>query len=377
MLSPSVLIRITALCLLIAGGACAQDADRIASERAHWKTDWTRRSIDLGELMSGGPPKDGIPAIDTPVFITTDEADAWLENQEPVISLVLGDEARAYPLQIMTFHEIVNDNVGGRPLAVSFCPLCYSAVVFSREVDGETLEFGVSGLLRHSDLVMFDRTTESLWQQVTGDAIVGSYTGTTLERIPAQIISFEQFRESYPNGLVLSRKTGFDRPYGRNPYVGYDTVGERPFLYDGPIDDRLPPMEKVVTVGVDNVFKAYPHGITRELRVINDYVATRPIVVFHSEGAVSALEANRIASSREIGSTGVFDRRLNGRELHFVYDEDRFVDRETGTVWTITGEAVEGPLRGKKLAPIEHGDYFSFAWFAFRPETEVYTEDTE
>jgi hypothetical protein len=277
----------------------------------------------------------------------------------------------------MTFHEIVNDEFGGSPILVTFCPLCSSAVAFSREVDGETLTFGVSGLLRHSDLVMFDRKTESLWQQVTGEAVVGSYTGTTLNRLPAQIISFEQFKENYPDGLVLSRETGFDRSYGQNPYVGYDDVSQRPFLYDGPLDERLPPMEKVVAVGVDGTYKAYPHRITRKEHAIHDELRGRPIVVFHSEGAVSALDAAAISSGREIGSTGVFNRRVDGRTLHFDYDDGRFTDRETGSTWTITGEAVDGPLNGERLQPIEYGDYFSFAWFAFRPETKIYSGSAE
>ncbi len=367
-------VRIVALCLLLVGSACAQDTERVAEERSHWKTDWDHRWIDLAELKSGGPPKDGIPSIDNPSFVPIEDAEAWLNSREPVISLVIGDEARAYPLQIMTFHEIVNHELVGEPVLVTFCPLCYSAVVFSRKVEGETLAFGVSGLLRHSDLVMFDRKTESLWQQVTGEAIVGTFTGTILHRLPAQIISFAQFRENYPDGQVLSRKTGFDRPYGRNPYVGYDDVDQRPFLYDGPVDERLPPMEKVVAVGLEDVFKAYPHRLTKERRVIHDELAARPIVVFHAEGAVSALEAAEIASSREIGSTGVFDRRVDGRTLHFDYEDGRFIDRETGSTWTVTGEAVDGPLSGERLEPLEHGDYFSFAWFAFRPNTQIYTE---
>lgn len=369
----SLSVRVVALCLLLVGSACAQGTDRIAEERSHWQTDWERRSIELSELKSGGPPKDGIPSIDNPALVPIADAQSWLENQEPVISLVIGDSARAYPLQIMTFHEIANHELAGVPVLVTFCPLCYSAVVFSRVVNGETLAFGVSGLLRHSDLVMFDRKTESLWQQVTGAAVVGTYTGMTLEPLPAQIISFAQFQEGFPDGLVLSRETGFDRPYGRNPYVGYDDVSQRPFLYDGPIDERLPPMEKVVAIGMDDSYKAYPHRITREQRVIHDELGGRTIVVFHADGAVSALEAADIASSREIGTTGVFDRRIAGQTLHFDYEDGRFVDRETESTWTITGKAVEGSLRGEQLAPIEYGDYFSFAWFAFRPETEIYS----
>lgn len=368
-------VSIIVLSLLAATSACGQKAGRIAEERSDWKTDWDRRPIDLSELTPGGPPKDGIPAIDDPQFVRADAARSWLQDQEPVISLVIGDGARAYPLQIMTFHEIVNHTLDGVPVLVTFCPLCYSAVAYDRRVDGETLTFGVSGLLRHSDLVMFDRRTESLWQQVTGEAIVGSYTGTKLERLPAQIISFAQFEENYPNGLILSRETGYDRRYGRNPYAGYDDVSRRPFLYDGPIDERLPPMEKVVAVQSEKVVKAYPHRVTRERRIINDEIDGRPIVIFHTDGAVSALDAAEISSGREIGSTGVFDRRVAGRVLHFEGQDGRIVDRETGSTWTITGLADTGPLCGEQLEPLKHGDYFSFAWFAFRPDTEIYAPD--
>lgn len=363
-----------ALMLLFAQSACAQEIDGFVEQRSNWKTDWERRSIELSELRPGGPPKDGIPSIDRPTFVPINAARSWLGSREPVISLVIEDEARAYPLQIMTFHEIVNHELSGLPIVVTFCPLCYSAIVFSREVGGETLDFGVSGLLRHSDLVMFDRKTESLWQQVTGEAIVGQFTGTRLDRFPAQIISFEQFEESYPAGLVLSRDTGHDRPYGRNPYVGYDNVDQRPFLFDGPEDERLRPMEKVVAVESGDTFRTYPHSVTQERRVIHDELDGRQIAIFHAEGAVSALESAEISSSREIGSTGVFDRTVSDRALHFDYDEGRFVDRETGSTWTVAGEAVDGPLRGERLRRVDHGDYFAFAWFAFRPDTEIYAD---
>lgn len=373
----SYLIRAVAFCMLLTSAACAQRPDRLIADRSHWETNWDRRSIDLSELTPGGPPKDGIPSIDNPSFIPIEEARTWLGDQEPVIALEIDNEARAYPLQIMTFHEIVNDAMSGIPIVVSFCPLCYSAVVYSRDVGGEVLTFGVSGLLRHSDLVMYDRQSESLWQQVTGEAIVGGYIGTTLERIPAQIISFAQFEASYPDGGVLSRETGYDRPYGRNPYAGYDDIDSRPFLYDGPTDERLPPMEKVVAVELDDTYMAYPHSVTREQRVIHDELGGRSIVVFHADGAVSALDAAEISSSREIGSTGVFESTIGDRALHFDYDDGRFVDRETGSTWTITGEAIDGPLQGEALTPLDHGDYFAFAWFAFRPETKIYDPQGE
>lgn len=337
-----------------------------------WKTDLTKHSIDLGELMSGGPPKDGIPALDHPRFVSIPEAQAWLKPQEPVVSLVVGGVARAYPLQILIWHEIVNDRLGEVPVAVTFCPLCNSAMAFDRRIKTRELTFGTSGLLRHSDLVMYDRETESLWQQFTGGAIVGELTGTQLEILPAQIISFEQFASDYSQGRVLSRETGFQRAYGRNPYVGYDDITQKPFLFRHKLDDRLPPMERVITLSLNQIDRAYPYTVTGKLRVIHDEMGGQPIVVFHGSGAVSALDRSEISASRQAGSTGVFDPRVNGKKLEFQFVEGKFVDQQTQSVWTITGKSVEGPLKGKQLIPLVHGDYFAFAWFAFKPKTEVY-----
>ena len=355
---------------MVLPAACA-DAQGIQGAGA-WKTDWSKRSIDLDELMSGGPPKDGIPSITHPTFVSLDAAGRWLAAQEPVIALAIEGVARAYPLQIMTWHEIAIDEVGGMPIAVTFCPLCYSALAYDRRVGDMVLSFGVSGLLRHSDLVMFDRETESLWQQLSGEAIVGAYTGTRLRPVPAQIISFEQFAEAYPDGTVLSRNTGHQRDYGRNPYAGYDDIDERPFLYRGPRDERLPPMEKVVAVSLGEEDKAYPHTVTRRQRVVQDEVAGVPLVVFHDDGAVSALDKDAIRDSKEIGSTGVYEARLDGQHLTFRYDQGHFIDQETGSRWDVTGQAVDGDLKGKRLRPIPHGDFFAFAWFAFKPETALY-----
>ncbi|MFB6273900.1 MAG: DUF3179 domain-containing protein, partial [Salinibacter sp.] len=251
------------------------------------------------------------------------------------------------------------------------------ALVFKRTLNGKPVEFGVSGLLRNSDLVMYDRMTETLWQQFTGKAIVGDLAGRTLEQLPSQIISFRQFGKAHPDGQVLSRDTGYNRPYGRNLYAGYDDIDNKPFAFDGSTSDRLPPMAKVVAVTVEDVHKAYPHSTTEKKRVIHDTVADRPLVVFHAPGAVSALDAAQIEESKEVGSTGVYDRRVEGRTLHFTYaDDGRFRDEETGSLWSITGEAVEGPLKGTQLDRVKHGDYFAFAWLAFRPDAAIYGAKT-
>lgn len=199
-----------------------------------FSTDFSRRSIAFSEILSGGPPKDGIPAIDDPQFVSVSEADEWLEDLEPVTVFQEGDDVRVYPFQILIWHEIVNDVVGGRPVAVTFCPLCNTAIVFDATVNGQRLDFGTTGRLRFSNLLMYDRQTETWWQQASGDAVIGELLGTQLTFLPASYISWANARDTYPDAQVLSRETGNQRDYGRNPYAGYDNVNSSPFLYDGP-----------------------------------------------------------------------------------------------------------------------------------------------
>ena len=336
------------------------------------RTDTTKRIIKLSELKPTSSGKYGIPALRVPVFSVPAIAETWLGSNEPVISVVIGNQSRAYPLQILLWHEIVNDTIDRVQVAVTFCPLCYSANVFDRRVEGRGYSFGVSGLLRHSGLVMYDRRTESLWQQITGEAIVGKMVGSQLKRLPAQIISFEQFRSAHKDGLVLSRKTGYRRPYGENPYPGYDDISNSPSRYHGEGDERLRPMEKVVGVTIADLDKAYPYSVTRKLRVINDTIANVPFVVFHAEGARSAFDEVSTDSSREVGSTGVFERRFAGRLLEFRYRDGEFHDEQTESTWDITGRATRGLLKGKQLPPIVHGDYFAFAWLVFKPQTRIH-----
>lgn len=336
-------------------------------------TNTDKRSIDLDELIDGGPGKDGIPSIDNPKFVSQDEAAEWLAPNEPVISLEINSEARAYPIQILIWHEIANDELGGVPVAVTFCPLCYSAIVFDRRVDGETLEFGVSGFLRHSDMIMYDRKTESLWQQFSGEALVGDYTGTELTIIPSQLISFEQFRHSYPNSEVLSRETGYNRNYGENPYAGYDDINNSPFLLDEEeLTDKLPPMEKVIGVRSGEASKAYPYSVTSEERVIHDVINDELVVIFHVEGMASAMDNRRIQQSRDDGATGVFSPVVNSEELEFEWENETIKDKKTGSTWTISGKATSGPLEGEQLETKTYGDYFAFAWMVFYPDTEIY-----
>ncbi|MBI4497352.1 MAG: DUF3179 domain-containing protein [Chloroflexi bacterium] len=339
--------------------------------RAGWRTDFSRHSVPLGELQSGGPPKDGIPPIDRPKFVAPSEAASWLQPQEPVVTLEIQGEARAYPIQVLVWHEIVNDAVGGVPVAVTFCPLCNTAIAFDRRLGDRVLDFGTTGNLRHSDLVMYDRQTESWWQQAVGQAIVGELTGERLTFLPAALISFQDFRTAYPNGKVLSRDTGHFRDYGRNPYVGYDDITSSPFLFSGKPDGRLRPMERVVTVSLGGIDRAYPLGVVQERRVVQDTIGDTRVVVFHAPGASSPLDGRVIADSRDIGAVGVFQAELEGRRLTFTVRSGMIVDRETASTWNILGHATAGPLAGKRLAPVLHGTPFWFAWAAFKPKTEI------
>lgn len=345
----------------------------LRSVTSSWNTNWERRTIDTSELLSGGPPRDGIPSIDDPQFVSSAEAADWLAEREPVIAVEIDGEARAYPLQILTWHEIVNDTVADVPVAVTFCPLCNSAITFDRRFDDQTFEFGTSGLLRKSDLVMYDRTTETLWQQFTGEGIIGDLAGEQLTIVPSSLISFANFKQAYPDGVILSRDTGFNRRYGENPYVGYDEIGNNPFLFNGPIDGRLPAVERVVTVSLGDIDVAYPLSVLSEQGVINDSQNSQDLVIFHQGGTTSALGARQIAEAQDVGAAGVFDPDLDGQKLTFKQEGDKIVDVQTGSVWNIVGQAIDGELAGVELTPIVHANHFWFAWAAFKPDTVIYT----
>lgn len=347
--------------------ACQSNAQQLRG----FDTNLDKRSIDLDELIDGGPGKDGIPSIDDPEFVTQKEASDWLGSREPVISLEIDGQARAYPIQILIWHEIANDELAGVPVAVTFCPLCYSAIVFDRRLDGEVYEFGVSGLLRHSDMIMYDRTTESLWQQFSGEALVGDLTGKELRIVSSQLISFEQFRESHPDAPVLSRETGHMRNYGENPYAGYDDINNSPFMLEEDIPREISPMEKVVGVRTSNEVKGYTYSITREKRVLHDTVGDEPIVIFHLDGMSSAMDNRTINQSRDDGATGVFSPVLTGEQLEFEFNDGKIRDKNTGSTWNISGKATSGPLEGEQLETKIYGDYFSFAWLVFYPDTEM------
>ena len=415
-------VLVTSLVLGAAGGAVAQSGSGTLRDIG---VDVDRATIPIDGILSGGPPPQGIPALGfsgdhagaagpspAPQFVTQAEAAAWLGEEEPVIALSLGGESRAYPLQILTWHEIVNDTLGGVPVAVTFCPLCNSALAFDRRVplsaeseaavraanpeatiqdvpEDETfvsalesadtdkpnavleVTFGVSGLLYNSNLLMFDTAASTLWSQLTGEGAVGALSGVQLARYPAQIVSFEEFRAAFPGASVLSRETGFSRDYGANPYVGYDRADEPPFLFSGETDGRLPPKTRVITLERAGDAVAFPFDALQEARVVNTDVGGAPVTVFWQEGTTSALDARAIAESADVGAAGVFDRRVDGKTLTFSWNGETFVDEETRSSWNLLGQATSGELFGTALSPIVHDNTLWFAWAAFRPDTRI------
>ncbi len=364
--------------VLVAAVCEAQDSPeqaiaRIAGDEP-WRTDFTKHSVPLEEIVSGGPPRDVIPAIDDPRFETVREANRWLQDRDPVMVVEHGSEVKAYPLGILIWHEIVNDEIDGLPVAVTFCPLCNTALVFERTLDGRLLDFGTTGRLRHSDLVMYDRQTESWWQQATGDGIVGELTGKKLALYPQITLAWKTARETYPNLAVLSRETGYRRDYGRNPYTGYDDRRNSPIsrFFSRDSDPRLPAMERVVAIELGEGW-AVSFEVLAVERVVNEEAGSVPFVVLWEPGAASALDAREISQGRDVGQSAVFDRRLAGRTLSFRRAGNGFEDRETGSRWNLAGRAVSGPLQGERLRPIPHGNHFWFAWVVFRPDTRLWS----
>jgi hypothetical protein len=324
------IVRLLAVLAVLAGLLAPLNA---GADPARWSSEWPRTDfgrslVPFGEIVSGGPPKDGIPAIDAPRFRPAGEVDD-LADREPVISLEIGVDARAYPLRVLTWHEIANDRVGGRPVAVTYCPLCNAAIAFERVLDGRELSFGVTGKLRHSDLIMYDRETESWWQQYSGEAIVGELAGRTLARLPIRLESFGRFRERHPSGRVLVPTDPGLRPYGSNPYVGYEDSGW-PFLYRGEVPEHVGPLERVIVVEAE----AWTLDLVRKRTPLE----AGGLVIEWQPGQASALDTRVIAEGRDVGNVLVRRR---------------------------------GPAG---LAEVEHGSTFAFVFFAFHPDGTLHTE---
>jgi len=318
-------------------------------------------------IVWGGVAPDAIPAIDDPVFEQASSVD-WLDDREAVLVLQLDGEPRAYPIQVLMWHEIVNDEVEGRPVAVTYCPLCNSGVAFDRTVDGRTFDFGTSGALYLSALVMYDRQSESLWTHFDGKAVVGTLAGAELEVLPLSTVAWGDFRRAHPDAQVLSKETGYERPYGTNAYRNYDQFdGPLRGFFPGEVDPRQAGMARVVGFGDGDEAVAVLTDHLAEVGVVDLELDGRPVVVWHVPGTASALHRERVADGDDVGATGVFftDGSVFSR------DGEELVDEATGTRWNVLGEAVSGPRTGERLEPVTHLDTFWFAWSSYRPDTAL------
>jgi hypothetical protein len=276
------------------------------------RTDFDKTDVDFAEIimgfrvLPGMSTKDRIPAIDDPTFVAVGEAEGHAPT-EPVVTVVIEGDARAYPLAVLTWHEIVNDTVGGLPVLVTYCPLCNTALVFERTVGGRVLDFGTSGLLRNSDLIMYDRQTDSWWQQFTGGAIVGEMTGMVLAGVPARLESFGRFVAAHPEGQVLVPGNPALREYGRNPYVNYDSLS-RPFLYRGAMPPGIEPMARVVMVETDGAPKAIALSRLRQLGTVE----IGDVVLTWEPGQNSAVDETYIRFGRDVGNVVAQRRTAEG-----------------------------------------------------------------
>ena len=342
-----------------------------------WPTNWARRTIEFDELhigLNAIDPRDLIRPIDDPIYENVAAADAWLEEPEQGILLEVGGEALFFPIRILIAHEIVNDQRGEVPFALTYCPLCNTAAAFDRRVGGQVLRFGVSGLLRNSDLVMWDDATVSLWQQINGEGIVGDFAGTQLEFLPTALIRWADFKANNPEGDVLSQESGFLN-YGSNAYVGYSS---RPAPYqgffDGELDERFEALSRVVGVRVGDATKAYPFSTISEELAVNDELNGTPLAVWWgAPDTADSLDERRVADGRGIGTGIAFIREVDGQALTFTANgDDTFTDTETGTTWNLLGIAIAGPLAGTQLEKAVHQNEFWFAWSAFNQGAPVY-----
>jgi hypothetical protein len=320
--------------------------------------------VPKGDLVRGAP-KNGIPAITEPAFGSDwSDTDFALSDDDEVIGLTRDGTARAYPIRVLDYHEIVNDELGG-PLLVTYCPLCGSGMTAVRTVRGEETVFGVSGYLYRADLVMYDERTNSLWSQIMATAINGELTGDTLTLVPSSLTTWGAWRDDHPDTEVLlpppASGTITDarpRSYDVAAYAGYENTRRIGIGYSSFDDDRLHPKAQVIGVSTDGAAKAYPFGAVADAGVLNDRVGEIPVVV--ATGPEETLYA--------------YDRRVGDETLSFERSGNRIVGG--GSEWTITtGEAVSGPHEGERLESASGGTrMFWFAWLEFNPETTLYGE---
>ena len=314
-----------------------------------------QRSISPADIFPD-VPRDAIPPLFSPEYLDAEVAGAWLQPEHLVLGFEWRGDARAYPLLIMNWHEIVNDRIGERDVVVTYCPLCRTGLVFDRHLaDGTLLTFGNTGALYESAMVMYDHQTDSQWWQAAGEAITGPLKGAYLELLPAITATWSDWRALWPETLVLSRNTGYERDYDRDIFAGYSAVDSAPVFPVSFLDDRLRPKERVLGVEAAEGPVAYSLTALGPWAVLHDLVEGRPVVVFSGPSDAGA----------------VFEAVVDGQTLRFVVNDERFLDTDTGSTWDLSGRATAGPLKGKRLVVIPSFTSYWFSWATVWPETRI------
>lgn len=318
-----LLYLILSLLLVSLIGCAKEETDNIVTPESEYEIKVTSEGVkyivDPQKIIGGGPPKDGIPSIDNPKFVSLEEADEWIQDNELVLAIIYKGITRVYPLQIMVWHEIINDIIAGDPILITYCPLCGSGIAYERQINGEEVEFGTSGKLYNSNLVMYDRKTDSYWSQIDGLAIVGELTGTKLTPVSIDTVVWRDWKNGHPDSEVLSQETGFSRSYGRDPYGSYYEDSFLLFPVENE-DDRIHPKTVIFGIQVNGIYKAYKEDDLKELKGIEDTIGGIRIKVERDDSGIVSI-----------------------------------ANLETGE------EIVK-----------ERG--FWFAWYAFHPDTELYTK---
>ena len=331
-------------------------------------TDFGRSAVFFDSIIPGGPPRDGIPSLSDPGLTDVATAAQWVEDKEPVLLLNYNGTVRVYPVQVLMWHEIVNDTIDGEPVGVSYAPLTNTAIAFHRKNFDTVLTFGTTGRIRFSNPVMYDRQTESWWQQATGKGIVGTYAGDQLQLLPVSILPWSEVERNFPQAEVLSRDTGYDWPYGTNAYEGYDT-SDGPFLYVGPeLTPQYELFERVLAVRVADEIRPFSYKQMWDEKVLTEQVGGREIALFWQAGTASAVDASAVAIGRDVGSANAYFPQINDRSLTFFHDGQEIRDRETGSTWSLSGVALEGELEGSRLESPISFQHFGYSWFAFKNE---------
>ena len=317
-------------------------------------TDGVKHTIPLEQIRGGGPPKDGIPSIDQPIFAKDVDL---ISDTDIVIGIATDTDVKAYPLFILVWHEIVNDIIDDVPIAVTYCPLCYTSQVFMRDIDGETTEFGTTGKLYNSNLLMYDRLTDSYWSQALGTAVKGELAGKSLDIMPFDLMRWRDWKSIHPDTLVLTTDTGHVRAYGTDPYGNYYTDPNIMFPVSHR-DDTLHPKEVIAGLYLDDTYKAYRQNDIETHTLINDSVGDVPILL------LSLFDENY----------RIFDRRALDMTLEFEVVDGSIIDTQTKSVWNYDGISISGELEGNKLERLASSPGFWFEWVAFHPETLLYED---